>query len=59
MRALLRIRAFIRHHDAEAADFSVDDGPEASKRHSILPDPPIEDIVRAHRVLNGNNGETL
>ncbi len=49
---VLRIRALVGHHDAEAADLGVGDRPERVEVASVLLDPPVVDVVRAHRVLD-------
>ena len=57
--AILRIAAFHRHHDAEAADRGVHDRPEGLQIAAIFLAPPIEQIVRRDRALAGQERRDL
>src|SRR5258708_18234062 len=41
------IGAFVGHHDAEAPDLGIDDGPERIQVAAIALNPPVQDVVRA------------
>ncbi len=49
---VLGIGSLVRHHDAETADFGVHDRPEGVEGAAVLLDPPVEDVVRRHAVLD-------
>ena len=49
---VLGIRAFIGHHDAQAVNLRIHHGPEGVERTTVLLDPPVIDIVRAHRMFD-------
>ncbi len=54
-----RDRSLVRHHDAQTANFGIDNGPEGIEVAAILFDPPIIDIVRTDGMFDRKKGETL
>src|SRR2546428_1920542 len=56
---VLGIRALVGHHDAEAPDLGVGDGPEGVERAAVFLDPPVVDVVRADGVLDGEERRDL
>ena len=53
------IGPLVGHHNAQAPDFGINDRPEGVKVAAISLEPPIEDVVRADRVLNGEERRNL
>src|ERR1700688_624333 len=48
---ILGIGTLVSHHDPEPANLGIHNRPERIERESVLLHPPIEDVVRAYRVL--------
>src|SRR2546425_2603008 len=50
---VLRVGALVGHHDAEPTDLGVGDRPECVEISTVFFDPPIVDVMRTDRVLDG------
>src|SRR5690242_16421212 len=49
---VLRIGTLVSHHDPESADLGIYNRPESIERKTVLLHPPVEDVVRAYRMLH-------